>query len=326
MTSRRPRRICVAGVGAIGGAITGLLMEAGHAVHVVARGARRAQLAATGLAVRSGTRTIHARPLLGEPADLGVQDVLFVAVKAQALPEFLPRLMPMIGPGTIVVPAVNGLPWWYFQKEGGRFDGSSVETVDPGGVLMRLLPAGNIAGCVVYITAQMQADGAVDIIGAPRLILGRPDGQRDLVIADLAATLSDAGIGTSISTAIRADLWTKMALNLATNPLSVMSGATLHALFHRPDLLESVRAVLREAEALAGLYGVRPSMSLDAMVERGRAAGPFETSMLQDFRRGAPLELGAIADALFALADRMGFAMPAARAIVGQARGLATAR
>jgi 2-dehydropantoate 2-reductase len=309
-------RFCVAGVGAVGGLIAARLAQAGHRVCLMARGARLAQLQDAGLRVAADGGAAPALRL--EASDrpvFGVQDFVVLATKAQALPGLLPSLLPMIGPQTCLIPVVNGIPWWYFQGIDGAPE-RAVAAVDPGGVLLRLIPARQILGCVAFLTSAVRDDGVVVASGRPRLSLGEIDGADRPRGQELAGWLSAAGVETRAVPNIRAVLWTKLALNLATNPFSVVTGAGVREMFTDPNLLPIATTVMQEARVVAAQYGEAFVMSLDQMLEAGRSAGPFATSMLQDFAAGRPLELGAIGHSALELAAEKGLDMPIVRCLV----------
>lgn len=322
-------RICVAGVGAVGTTVATRLAAAGEHVSLLARGARLAQLR-RGLELDFAGETVTAHADVSDRPEFGIQDVVFVATKAPSLAALVPTLLPLIGAHTLVVPLVNGIPWWYFQGGDGPFAGASVSAVDPDGTLARSIDPACIVGCVVYLTASLAPTGRVTVMGSQRLIVGEitsgpstsgenrgvhSDGSVSARIETLAALLRRAGLATTPSVRIRDDLWTKVALNLATNPLSVVTEATLLDLFTAPRLLPIVRAVLEEASRVARGYGAEP-MSLSEMQDTGRRAGAFETSMLQDYRAGRPLELDAIGSSVLELARKIGEHMPATQLIV----------
>jgi 2-dehydropantoate 2-reductase len=309
-------RICVAGVGAVGATMAARLAAAGETVSLLARGTRLAQLRQDGLCVDLDGQRVETRLSVSDRPDFGIQDVVFIATKAQGLAELLPTLGPLIGPHTVVAPLVNGIPWWYFQRDGGPFDGDRVLAVDPHGALRDAVPADRLVGCVVYFTARLLPSGVVSALGNQRLAVGDIAHGTSARAAVLAARLSGAGIVATSSDRIRDDLWTKVALNLATNPLSVVTGATLLEMFTDPTLLPMVCAVLDEAARIAAGHGVRLTLSLDEMIATGRKAGAFETSMLQDYRAGRPLELDAIGYSVLELAKKIGQEMPIATLIV----------
>ncbi|HVC00602.1 MAG TPA: 2-dehydropantoate 2-reductase [Steroidobacteraceae bacterium] len=312
-------RVCIAGVGAVGATVAARLAASSADVRLIARGARLEDLRRNGLRVAfDGEERLCARlPASDRPSEFGIQDVLIVAVKAYSLPQLLPELAPLVGPQTAVAPLVNGIPWWYFQGNSGPGAGDAVHAVDPGAGLRDRFAAASIVGCVAYLTSRLAPDGWVIVSGTPRLHIRDIDGPAREHTRRLAALLSAAGIATQVSERIRAELWTKIALNAATNPLSVISGATLVEQFTDARLLPIVRTVLEETGRVARAYGIAPAMALEEMLATGRRAGPFETSMLQDFRAGRPLELGAIGDALLELAAKIGEEMPTTRRLVG---------
>lgn len=310
-------RFCIAGVGAVGGTIAARLAAQGQTVSLLARGARFEQLRRDGLRVRFDG---HAPGLGPEPATLhlpvsdepefGPQDVLVLATKAPALPALLPRLAPLIGPATLVAPLVNGIPWWYFLGAPGPFAGERVAAVDPDGRLLASLPAERIVGSVAYLTSRLEPGGEIRAQGTQRLEIGPIHGLSSPNIQRLAEVSNAAGIATAVVPDIRAALWTKVALNLATNPLSVVSEATLVEQFTDAGLLAIVTAVLEETARVASAFGVGASMPLAQMIATGRRAGAFETSMLQDYRAGRMLELDAVGRAVLELADRVKIKMP----------------
>jgi 2-dehydropantoate 2-reductase len=339
-------RICVAGVGAVGSTIAARLLAAGHEVRLLARGTRLAQLRTRGLEVNFAGERFTAPVTASDHAEFGVQDIVFTAAKAHGLEALLPQLEPLIGPHTLLVPLVNGIPFWYFHGTHGRFAGDTVAAVDPRGALHDLLRetpsdargsagalgAAHLLGCVLYVTARLEPTGEVAVMGGQRLVVGDIDAgaATDAAssapgafppaaaphAAELAALLSRAGLATTATPRIRDSLWTKVALNLATNPLSVVTGATLVDMFTDPRLLGVVSAVLTETARVAEGHGATATMTLDEMLATGRNAGAFETSMLQDYRAGRPLELGAIASSVLELADKIGEQMPTTRIIV----------
>jgi 2-dehydropantoate 2-reductase len=311
-------RICVAGVGAVGSTIAARLLAAGHEVSLLARGTRLAQLRTHGLTVNFAGERFTTPVTASDRAGFGVQDIVFTATKAHGLEALLPQLEPLIGPHTLLVPLVNGIPFWYFTDPADS--PGSLGSLGPLGPLGPL-GAARLLGCVLYLTARLEPSGEVAVWGGQRLIVGSIDttaahGAASPPAAELAALLSRAGLPTTATPAIRDSLWTKVALNLATNPLSVVTGATLVEMFTDPHLLPLVTAVLTETARVARANGATATMTLEEMLATGRNAGAFETSMLQDYRAGRPLELGAIAASVLELADKIGEQMPTTRIIV----------
>lgn len=286
-------RIAIVGVGAVGTLLAYRLVASGVPVTLVARGRRAAQL-------REGLRLDDGPPLhspVVSAAELSPHDVVFLAVKEGSLADVLEDIAPALCPETLLVPLVNGLPFWRDPEQRAKVHAKLV-------------------GAVTYVTASLSADGCGSSEGKERLVLGPPDGRATDDIEALATTLKAASIDTIVSNDILADVWSKVALNLATNPLSVVTRATLQTQFHDPRLSPLVCGVLEETIRLARASGVEPSMTLDEMLAVGRMQGQVQTSMLQDHLAGRPLELEAIALSCLRLASRIGTTMPITDAIV----------
>ncbi|ARR54111.1 2-dehydropantoate 2-reductase [Rhizorhabdus wittichii DC-6] len=312
-------RFGVIGAGAIGSTIACRLAAAGEEVVLFARGPRRAAVERDGLRVRIGDTVQAARPLVAESGAAIACDTLFLAVKADALPALLPAIAAASHAGTSIVPLCNGLPWWY--RQAGDAPGAAIEAVDPGGRLAAAIDPARIVGAVLFLRAALDADGTVESQGGERMVVGAVAGGGDAV-PGIAAALEAAGIACPVAPSIRQVLWSKIALNLATNPLSAVSRATLAQMCDDAHLLGIVRAILAETLALAALDGQAPREGVDDLVAITRRAGPFLTSMAQDAIAGRPLELAAIAQAVLDLADDHGHPMPVARAVAAMAAWL----
>jgi 2-dehydropantoate 2-reductase len=314
-------RVAVFGAGAIGGVIAARMARAGHAVTVVARGAHLAAMRARGLTVTSAGETIVAPVRAIEAGEEGgPQDVVFVTVKAHALRAAAPAIARLMGDAAALVPAVNGVPYWYFAGEPGPHEGRALASVDPDGVLLRLLPAERVIGCVVYPAATLVAPGRVEHGYGDRLLIGRPDGGRGEAIALLSAALTDAGFKAPIRPRIRDDIWMKLLGNLSFNPLSVLTGATLDRLAGQPELRGVARAMMREGQTVAEALGVRLAVDLERRLDGAGEVGAHKTSMLQDFERGRPIELDALLGAVVELGDLVGAALPLCRAVLALTR------
>lgn len=316
-----PLRITIVGAGAIGCTLAALLARSGQPVNLLARGATLGAIRRDGVRLTRLDDTwqvpVHATD---SPDTLGPQDVVFVCTKAQALPDVLPTLAPLVGADTCVVPMVNGLPWWYFQGMPGRLEGRAIEAVDPGGALLASLPWTHVLGAVVFITAERIAPGVVRSINPLLVVLGEPDNADRPRAPRLATVLRAAGIETRVSPAIRDTLWTKVIANLTSNPLSVVTGATLDRLYSDPDIVPLVRKVLHEGLQVAAAYGARIPFDPPTFLAQGAGMGPVRTSMLQDFGQGQSLELAAIGDAVLELAGLQGIDMPVTRDVIALAR------
>jgi 2-dehydropantoate 2-reductase len=314
-------RILVAGAGAIGCSLATRLAVAGLPVSLLARGATLAAVQAQGLRLDDLDGAWQARVHAASSAQgLEAADLLFLCCKSQDLPALAAQVRPLITPRTLIVPCVNGVPFWYFHRSGDRFEGETVRAVDPDGRLGTLLPLEQVLGAVVFITADTPSP-AHAVSRTPHLVmLGEPGGGITPRLQAACAVLAAAGIEARPLERIRDKLWTKLIANLTSNPLSVVTGATLQAIYTEPALLATVRQVMHEAMLAASCYGARLEIDPIEFVRLGAAMGPVRTSMLQDHERGRPLELAAIGDALIELGERYALPMAATRALVAQAR------
>jgi 2-dehydropantoate 2-reductase len=305
-------RICIVGAGAIGGLMGASLARAGHEVSVVARGEHLAAIGRQGLAVRRGEERWTARPAAAaDPDAFGAQDVVVIALKATAIGPMLPRLAPLLGPDTAVVTAINGLPWWYFQREGGRFDGSRIECLDPDGAMAAALDPHQLVGCVVHASAEVTAPGEVHHTSGTAFILGELDGATTPRLERFGAAMRAAGFDPILSARIRDDIWTKLIGNLSYNPVAALTGALMSEINANAGLIALIRRMMLEGMAVGAAYGARFSVTIDERFAMARKLGSAKISMLQDMERGRPLELDAIVGAVTELGRRAGVATPA---------------
>jgi 2-dehydropantoate 2-reductase len=312
-------RFAIVGAGAIGCALAARLAHAGQDVTLVVRDAARAALIARhGLACQETSGACVARPAVAQAVPDEEFDVLVMAVKADDLPVVAAALPPGIGPKTLVMPLVNGIPWWLGGMRAGGAD--TIRAVDPDGILQRRFAPAQIVGSVVYTKAMATGPAAVEVVGGQKLVIGALVPERAPAVAALARVLCDCGVDVEVSAGIVDAVWNKVALNLATNPLSVVTGAGLGQMCGDRRLVPIVSNILDETWRVAARYNARPQMTREEMLGRGRAAGDFRTSMLEDYLKGRPLELSSIADAVFELADGIGMDLPVSRAIVDMAR------
>jgi 2-dehydropantoate 2-reductase len=248
------------------------------------------------------------------------QDVVFLSSKAQDLASLASWIQNLIGQDTIIVPVINGIPWWYFEGEAGQYSGRNVRSVDPDGYLKRLLPSAQIIGCVAMFTADRPALGTARSLNPIRLITGEIDNRPRARTKALAKMLISSGIETRVSERIRDPLWTKVIGNLVFNPLSVATGATLRELAGVSSLAHVSRQLLNEALLVAASFGARVEMSPMQLLDFTKSMGDAKTSMLQDYEMGRPLELPAIVDAVLELADLQGLSMPLTQSVTTIAR------
>ncbi len=310
-------KICIVGAGSIGGLIAAYLARAGHDVSLVARGPNLAAIAANGLTLVKGEErfTVKCRAA-DNPASLGAQDAVFLTLKAPSVGDMLPRLKPLLGLDTAVLPALNGIPWWYFQKEGGRFDGSPVECVDPGGAMLKSLDPARLIGCVVFPAAEVTEPGVVrQTTQQTDFTIGEIDSKPSARALALAEAMTGAGMKTSLSRKIRDAVWTKLLGNVSFNPVAALALMRMDQIFTEPRLVELVRAVMTEAVTVGKAYGIAFSMTVDKRLDVARGLGAGRPSMLQDVQRGRPMEVEAIVGAVVELGRRAGVPTPATDAV-----------
>ena len=321
-------KACIYGAGAIGGWLGVALAQAGCSVSLVARGATLAALQTEGLRLRrpDGNVTQVAVTAESDPAALGVQDLVVVAVKAPGLPEVARAMAPLVGPHTIVLTAMNGVPWWFLDGVGGAVQGHALESVDAGGVIARAIPAHNVVGSVVHTSCSLEAPGFVRQHFGNRLIVGEPDGSQSARLLALAETLQRGGIDVEVSDCIQKDIWFKLWGNLTMNPISALTGATTDRILDDDLVRGFVSAVMLEAKAI----GAKLDLPIDQQPEDRHAVtrklGAFKTSMLQDVEAGKPMEIDALVGAVRELGQITGTPTPHTDALLGLTRLMARTR
>lgn len=319
-------KVAVFGAGAIGGMLGAALAQAGVETTLIARGPHLAALKQHGLRVvgPAGERTVRPRAT-GDTTEAGPQDYVVVATKAQAAAAAVDALAPMLGSRTTVVTAVNGVPWWYFHGVAGPLAGRTLETVDPGGRQWRLIGPGRALGCVVYPAAEVVEPGVIRVVAGDRFVLGEPDGSASERARALARALIAGGLKAPVRPDIRAEIWVKLWGNVAFNPVSALTRATMADLVEDPGTRAVIRAMMAEAEAVAAALGVAMPISLEARLEGARKVGAHRTSMLQDLERGRSMEIDALVAAVAELGDLTGVATPTIDAVYALVRRLAIA-
>ncbi len=314
-------RICIFGAGAIGGYVGAKLAEAGADVALVARGPHLAAMQANGLTLIEGeARATHKVHAAADAAELGPQDYVVVTLKAHSVPAAVPAILPLIGEGTTVVSAVNGVPWWYFYKHGGPLDGTRLPVVDPGEAQWNGIGPERVLGCVVYPAAEVVEPGVVRHIEGNRLLIGEPDGSRSPRAEALAGALQAAGLKSPVRTRIRDDIWLKLWGNLAFNPISALTHATLEAICADGDARAVARAMMVEAEAIATRLGIKLPIDVDRRIEGTAAVGAHRTSMLQDLDGGRAMEIDAIVAAVQTLGRLVEVPTPAIDTVLALVR------
>ena len=297
-------KICIFGAGAIGGLMAAKLAAKGEAeVTIIARGPHLAAMQANGLKLISeGTETIVHPRCVATAEEAGPQDYVVITLKAPALAGAARQMQPLIGAETTIVSAVNGIPWWYFHKLAGPHEGRRVTSVDPDGSVSDLLPPDRVLGCIIYPAADVPEPGVINHTYGDRFTLGEPDGSRSPRANALSAALVAAGFKAPVRPKIRDELWVKLWGNLAFNPLSALTGATLDIITGDPELRAVCRTMMLEAQAVAEALGTRFAIDVDKRIAGGAEVGAHKTSMLQDLERGRPMEIDALLGVVVELA------------------------
>ncbi len=314
-------KICIFGVGAMGGLLGVKLAAAGHDVSFVARGAHLEAMRGKGATLLSEGRSIAARPACSDrPDDLGPQEAVILAVKATAASDAARAMRPLLGPDTMVVTAMNGVPFWYFYKLPGPWTDHRLTSIDPDGAQWDGIGPGRAIGCVVYAAGEVEAPGVIRHLSGNRFIVGEIDGSESTRVRRLAEALEGAEFDAPVSRDIRKDLWGKLWGNLSFNPVSVLTGATLDVLASDPDSQAPIRAMMLEAQAVAQQLGVTFAMDVDRRIAMAAEVGAHKTSMLQDLERGRPMEIDGLLGAVVEMARLVGVATPMCDTILGLVR------
>jgi 2-dehydropantoate 2-reductase len=314
-------KVCVYGVGAVGGLIAGWLARSGREVSVVARGAHLAAIQRHGLRIRDGaTGRIEAHKVRTE--GIGFQDYVIVAVKAQDLTAVADGIAPMLGPHTSVVTAMNGVPWWFFDRVR---PGSRLESLDPGGYLSRAMPTERIVGCVIHLAASTPEAGLISHNMGRRLIVGEPGGNNTQRTQAIADAFKEAGFEVVVSSFIEKDFWVKLLGNVSFNPVSALTVTTADRLIEDRDVKAYMVEVMREVLAIGRAVGVDAAIDPEARIDMARSLGKFKTSMLQDLEAGKRLEIDGLLAGTLEIADKAGVRAPFTQSLYGLIRARAQA-
>ncbi|VTU16875.1 2-dehydropantoate 2-reductase [Variovorax sp. PBL-E5] len=315
-------KVCIYGAGAIGGWLGAKLAQAGCEIDVVARGATLAALQRDGLAlVSGGARTAVPVRTSADPKALGVQQVVIVAVKAPALPVVAEQIAPLLGPATIVLTAMNGVPWWFLQGGfGGPLAGAQLEAIDPGGRIDAAIPARHVIGGVVHASCSLDAPGVVRHHFGNGLIVGEPSGEATPRAQALCELLVRAGLDARLSPQIQKDIWYKLWGNMTVNPISALTGATTDLILNDDLVRGFISAIMLEARDIGARIGVPIAETPEDRHAVTRKLGAFKTSMLQDVEAGRAVELDALVSSVRELGQRAGVPTPFTDALLGLAR------
>ena len=316
-----PLTFCVVGAGAVGGHIGARLAAAGYSTSELARGRTLGALRQHGwrLDAPDGLMTGPARAS-DSSQELGPHDVVVLAVKGPSLPSVAPHLPALLHPGTVVVTAVNGVPWWFFQGFGGEYEGLKLGTVDPDGALAASVPIEHVLGSVVHFSASSPEPGVVVNHAGRRLILGEPNGVLSPRVNAVADALRSAGFEIDVTDAVQRDIWYKLWGNMTMNPVSALTGATADVILDDELVRAFCEAVMREAAAIGTEIGCPIEQSTADRIVVTRQLGRLRTSMLQDAEAGKPLELDAMLSAVREIAIATRTPIPFTEGLLGLTR------
>ena len=314
-------KACIYGAGAIGGWIGAQLAAAGCELSAVARGATLDALRANGLKLQLKDKMVSAQLRSSDkPAELGVQELVVIAVKAPALAGVARQIAPLLGPDTVVLTAMNGVPWWFFHGFGGDFAGTQLASIDADGSIGASIPARRVLGCVVHAAASVAEPGVVKHAFGNRLILGEPDGSDSERVRALAALLVKAGFDATVSRSIQTDIWYKLWGNMTMNPLSAITGATLDKMLDDALVNRFCLSVMAEAKRIGAKIGIAFEQTGEDRNAITRKLGAVKTSMLQDVEAGRPVELDALVSVVREIGQKVGEPTPNIDALLGLAR------
>ena len=318
-------RFAVVGAGAIGGYLGARLALAGEDVTFIARGANLAAIRrdAFKLIEADGAERIAPTAKAKAIDERGDYDVVFLAVKAQQVPALAKDVARLLKPDTALVTLQNGVPWWFFHKLAGPYENRSVRVADPDGVIAASIPADSVIGAVVYPAAELVAPGVVRVVEGDRFTLGEPDGSKSDRVRAVSEALTRSGFKAPVSSDIRAETWLKLWGNVAFNPISALTHATLVDICQFPLTRALAATMMAEAQTVAEKLGVRVRISIDRRIAGAEAVGAHKTSMLQDVEAGRPLELEILVGSVLELARLTETPTPAIDAVYACARLLA---
>jgi len=317
-------KICIYGAGAIGGLIAAWLARSGHQVSVVARGAQLDAIRRDGLRVRSKGQTESFRVKAeSDPARLGPQDYVIVTVKAQSLTGVAATISPLLGKDTSVVTAMNGVPWWFFDRLEFKNGRERLESLDPGGRLSRAMLTERIVGCVIHLAASTPEPGLISHNMGAKLILGEPGGRNSARSRRIAEALTAAGFEIVLSDSIEKEFWVKLLGNVSFNPVSALTVTTADQLIQNQEVKAYMVEIMREVLAIGRAVGVDADIDPEARIDMARALGRFKTSMHQDLEAGKPLEIDGLLAGTLEIARKAGVRAPFTESLFGLIRARA---
>jgi 2-dehydropantoate 2-reductase len=317
-------RMAVIGVGAIGGLLAAKLAQAGEEVSVVARGAHLAAIQEKGMRLIEAEGEIVVRLRASSRiADLGPQDCVILAVKAHQLADIATEIPALLAPQATILTAQNGVPFWYFQRSGGPYEGRGLASVDPDGRIAAALPIERILGAVVYPAGEIVGPGLIRHIEGNRFTLGELDGSATARVTALSEALQRAGFKAPVSSDIRTEIWLKLWGNATLNPVSALTRATLSDILGFPPTRALIAAMMAEVKAVGEAHGIRFRLSIDKRIAGAEAIGAHKTSMLQDTEAGRAPEIEALVGSVLELGRIAGVEAPRLEAAYAMVKLLA---
>lgn len=315
-------KICIYGAGAIGGWIGARVAQLPNVqLSVVARGDTLHALQQHGLRLHSGEQVLQTSvKTSANPSDLGVQDLIVIAVKAPALHDVASHIAPLIGPHTVVLTAMNGVPWWFLQGFGGAYANTPLKSVDAKGVIAQAIAPQHVMGCVVHASCSLRGPAQVQHHFGNGLIIGEPSGQNSARAQALFDLLKSAGFDVTLSQQIQKDTWYKLWGNMTVNPVSAITGATTDKILNDDLVRQFISNVMLEAKAVGERIGIPIDQQPEDRHAVTRKLGAFKTSMLQDIEARRAVELDALVSAVRELGQITGVATPFTDALLGLAR------
>ena len=304
-------KVAVVGAGAIGAYVGAALHRGGTDVHLIARGKHLEAMRRGGVTVLSPRGDFRVRPhATADPEQIGPVDIIFLGLKAYSYAGAGHLIRPLLKPGTGVVAAQNGIPWWYFHGLPGPYEGRRVEAVDPGGAVSAVIPPVQAIGCVVYSSTEIESPGVIRHIEGTRFSIGEPDGTVSQRCAAFSQAMVAGGLKCPVEADLRSDIWLKLMGNVAFNPISVLTGATMGEIAAHPGTRQLVLAMMHETAEIAASLGSPPKTSVERRFEGAARVGDHKTSMLMDFEAGKPLESDVLLKAPAELARLAGVPAP----------------
>jgi 2-dehydropantoate 2-reductase len=314
-------KICLYGAGAIGGLLGVRLAHKGAEVSVIEVGPTLEAIQKHGLRVQENGEMVSAPvTATSDPSTLGPQDLVIVAVKGPTLKFIAPKIGPLLGPETVIMTAMNGVPWWFFHGFGGEYSRAQLQSVDPGGKIDAQIPADRIIGCVIMLSCRLIEPGVVEHVSGNKLTIGEPDNSISLRVGALGTLLTAAGFNVSVSPSIQKEIWLKLLGNMTHNPISALTGATLDRILDDPFVSDLCIKIMYEAAAVGKKFGCVMTDTPEQRNESTRSLGAFKTSMLQDVEAKKAVELDALVGAVSEIAVKVGVPTPYTDALLGLAR------